>query len=203
MKKTYFELEGEIEFRKVFLSRIEELRRSSLSDAVTETKKEGGEMARILRLADFESEISAKIKKEGRRQRSRSRSGSRGRSSSATARPRRWDVAPLRQQGQPPTQSWQQQQVACKVPRRTWWVRMDRCWATPQVDKDSDKWQVCRGKGRGWVEKRWKMDLARLGQVPPRNVNDGGEVRGRREARRLEREGMEETLYAEDTGAKE
>ena len=52
MKKTYFELEGEIEFRKVFLSRIEELRRSSLSDAVTETKEEGGEMARILRLAD-------------------------------------------------------------------------------------------------------------------------------------------------------
>ena len=52
MKKTYFELEGEIEFRKVFLSRIEELRRSSLSDAVTETKKEGGEMARILRLAE-------------------------------------------------------------------------------------------------------------------------------------------------------
>jgi len=94
MKKTYFELEGEIEFRKVFLSRIEELRRSSLSDAVTETKKEGGEMARILRLADFESEISAKIKKEGRRQRSRSRSGSRGRSSSATVRSRRWDVAP-------------------------------------------------------------------------------------------------------------
>ena len=42
MKKTYFELEGEIEFRKVFLSRIEELRRSSLSDAVTETKKGGG-----------------------------------------------------------------------------------------------------------------------------------------------------------------
>jgi len=80
---------------------------------------------------------------------------------------------------------------------------MDRCWATPQVDKDSDKWQVCRGKGRGWVEKRWKMDLARLGQVPPRNVNDGGEGRGRRKARRLERERMEETLCAEDAGVKE
>jgi len=52
MKKTYFELEGEIEFRKVFLSRIEELRRSSLSDAVTEKKEEGGKMARILRLAE-------------------------------------------------------------------------------------------------------------------------------------------------------
>jgi len=173
---------------------------------LTEVDADKGTMQEGMETMDwekFESEVSAKIKKERRRQSSRSRSGSRGRSSSATVRPRRWDVAPPRQQGQPPTQSWQQQQVACKVPRRTWWVRMDRCWATPQVDKDSDKWQVCRGKGRGWVEKRWKMDLARLGQVPPRNVNDGGEGRGRREARRLEREGMEETLYAEDTGAKE